>query len=113
MELTQNGEITTRKVRVSVEDGIIVPSVHGRDMKVADLLLVYTVEEGQWVLEDATVWGLRLKLDRTVGRKTDDVKYWSSSGYPDWVAKAAEHYRPKEPAPAPAIPTCVLDVEET
>lgn len=109
MELTLEATETTRRVTVMVEDGIVVASVHNKPMRITHLALTYTIELDRWVSKAVTVYGLRLRGDGSVGRRTDDLLFGSPKHYPEWVAQAAEHYRPKAAAPLPPVPTCVLD----
>lgn len=110
MELTLEATVTTRKVTIMVEDGIVVDSVHNKPMRITHLVLTYTIELDRWVSGAVTVYGLRLRGDGSVGRRVDDLLFCSPKYYPEWVAQAAEHYRPKAAAPLPPVPTCVLGV---
>lgn len=112
MELTLETTVTTRKVTVLVEDGIMVDSVHNKPMRITHLVLTYTIELDRWVSMAVTVYGFRLRGDGSVGRRADELLFGSPKYFPKWVAQAAEHYRPKEAAPLPPVPTCVLDVED-
>lgn len=112
MELTQHLAETTQYVTVQVNDGIVIKSVHNKDMKITGLVLTYTIDGEQWVSRAVTVKGYRIKQNGEPGLKADDKLFGWPEQYPEWVAKAAEHYRPKAAAPLPAVPTCVLDVEE-
>lgn len=112
MELTMYSDSTERTVEVSVEDGITITSVHNKDMVITRIHFTYIIELDQWVARAVLVQGYRLKQDGTVGRKADEKLFSWPKYFPKWVAQAAEHYRPKEAAPLPPVPTCVLDVED-
>lgn len=112
MELYFNSAKTDHRVVVTVEDGIVIPSVHNKAMLVASFVLDYTVKDGQWVVGMVLARGFRMKLDGTAGRKPDEQLYHQPKNFPDWVTYLAEHYRPKDPAPEPAVPLCVLDVQD-
>lgn len=112
MELTQLEETTTCRIVVSVDEGVVIKSVHNKDMRITQLVLVYIVADGEWVSRAVTAFGQRLKQDGAVGQRKDERLFGWPDRYPYWVEQAAEHYRPKGPAPYPAVPTCVLDVGE-
>jgi type 1 glutamine amidotransferase len=112
MELTQVSEHTKHQIEVAVEDGIVIKSVHGKDMKIARIVLTYTIESGQWVSWSVAVEGPRIKQSGVPGLKCDERVFHWPNRYPFWVAEAAEHYRPKQNAPLPVVPTCILDTGE-
>jgi hypothetical protein len=109
VELTMTGNETATKVWVDVDDGIVIKSVHNKDMRITSAFFVYVAEGDRWVPKAVHVTGYRLKQDGSVGRKADDRLYADPEYFPKWVAEAAEHYRPKAASPLDPIPTCVLD----
>lgn len=111
MELTQFDESTTRRVEVKVDDGIVIETAVGQHMKVTRLRLIYEVQDGVWVADHVRVIGQRITQNGAIGRKPVEKMYGDMEDAPKWIGQAAEHYRPKDPAPEAAIPTCVLDVE--
>ena len=111
MELTHNNTESKYEVYVTVDDGIVIKSVHNKDMVITLVVIFYTIDGDQWVVWSVTAHGHRMKGDGTPGQRPDSREYTLTTGFPDWAAKAAEHYRPKAASPLPPVPTCVLDVE--
>lgn len=112
MELTHNSTESKYQVFATVDDGIVIKSVHDKDMVITLVVIFYTIDGDQWVVWSVTAHGYRMKGDSTPGLRPDEREYSQATGYPDWAAKAAEHYRPTAPAPLPPVPTCVLAVED-
>jgi hypothetical protein len=112
VKLTMYDRTLMCKVEVKVDDGIVIKSVHNKDMKVTHLVLTYAVDGDQWIHRAVTVQGYRLKQDGTVGLKADEAFFGWPQRYPSWVEQAAEHYRPKAAAPMAPAAVCELEVED-
>jgi hypothetical protein len=100
-------------IRVNVvEDGPVLQSIHGKDMKVTRMRLDYVPYRGEWKLHGIELMGLRINRDGVPGRRDDMLSYFNIETAPAWAHKAAEHYRPKGHVGEAPIPLCVLDVTE-
>lgn len=114
MELTldTNESRAVWQVYADVDDGPVIKSLHGHDMKVTRVRFDYTPTVGMWAVHGIWVMGLRINRDGKPGQRDDSISYGYAHRAPDWAQRAAEHFRPKGPVAEAPIPFCVLSVED-
>jgi hypothetical protein len=117
MEIQVDGDWETiRRHSASVVDGPILKTiVYPNPMLVTGIRFDYTVVDGQWITERVIAFGPLLKKDGTPGLRQASALFteMDSEFTPLWIVKAAEHYRPKDPAPEDPIPFCVIEDPRT
>ena len=99
---------TSRTITRPITDGPTVKihsSTHyGKLMQVDSVKLHFTPDNGRWVIHHATLSGLVLRIDKTIGKLTGyDTFRRGDDGLleteHDWLRVVVDFHTPKEPAP--------------
>ncbi|MEY9839434.1 hypothetical protein [Streptacidiphilus sp. EB103A] len=108
---------TRRSISLTVEDGPVVEIVgsthRGKSLKVDRLRLIYAPEQGRWAVQRASLAGLMLRRDGTIGKIQGADHFTGRDGTLrtdlDWLRQVAEYHRPVEPAPTSPTEPLTID----